>query len=133
MQSDNEKYSGYEHIEGILRYSMALNQSRVEENPWMAGRYEPIAIKLPRMSGHTTVLARLAKEMGDHAFVVTDTLDQARFLRKNHGIEAFTITQTPPRGLQMPKVVFVDNAYYCSKRNLDEWMQAFPVQFILLG
>ena len=134
MLSDNEKYSGYEHIEGIIRYSMAVNQSRAEESPWMMDRFEPIAIKLPRRSGHTTVLARIAKEMGDQAMIVTNDLDQARFMLKNHGVGAFAITQHPPKGLRLPKVVLVDNAYYCPKRNLDEWMQAFPgCQFILLG
>lgn len=134
MLSENERYAGYEHIERILRYSMAVNQSRAEENPWDANYREPIALKLPRRSGHSTVLATLAKEMGENAMVVTNDLDQARFLLKNHGVGAFSITQEPPRGLRMPKVVFIDNAYYCSKQRIDEWMKAFPTcQFILLG
>lgn len=133
MLSDNEKSLGYELIERVIGYSMALNQSRAEENTWTESRYEPIAIKLPRLSGHTTVMAKLVKEMGDHAFVVTNSLEQARYIRHNHGIVAFTINQNPPRGLKMPRVVFVDNAYYCSKQRLEEWMQAYPVQFVLLG
>jgi hypothetical protein len=104
------------------------------EKSWNGGVFDPIIIKLPRREGHTTVLAKLAKEMGDQAMVVTNSQDQAHYMLKNHGVECFTISQRPPRGLRMPKVVFIDNAWYCSQHDLREWAGAFPSsQFVLLG
>jgi dihydroorotate dehydrogenase len=120
-------------IKFIIRDSINENQ-KIPEQMGLS-YHEPITLKLSRRSGHSTALADLVRELDTEAIVVTNTLDQAHHLVANHGLQnVFSVNQDPPRGKKLPKLVFIDNAFYCDQRRIIEWMRAFPgCQFILLG
>jgi len=115
-----------------------LIQEAIEDNEEQ-GRVcpEPICIKLSRRSGHTDAIIELAKtSYKNECLVVTNDNDNAWRIRMTSGgdVIASSISDQPPRGITMPKVVFIDNAFYCRTKEIDKWMNGCPgSQFVLVG